>query len=227
MIEVKMSGYYLHKEGISSVVWTSLLMVLVGTAAFMVEENRWLWWLLMLFCIFLWGIVVFFFRIPKRNYPEAAEDLLFAPADGKVVAIEQVHEPEYFSALCTKISIFMSPANVHVNRYPVSGKVVYCRYHAGKYLVAWHEKSSELNERNSVVVRTGQGFEVLVRQIAGAVARRIVHYAREGMEVCASEELGFIRFGSRVDLFFPSDATILVEKDQKVRGGISVLAKFE
>lgn len=221
-----MSGYYLHKEGISSVLWTSLLLILVGTAAFWLAGNHWLGWLLTLFCLFLWGIVVFFFRIPKRDYPEASAGVLFAPADGKVVAIEQVHEPEYFSASCTKISIFMSPVNVHVNRYPVSGKVVYCRYHAGKYLVAWHEKSSVLNERNTVVVRTGQGFEVLVRQIAGAVARRIVHYAREGMEVCASEELGFIRFGSRVDLFFPSDATILVEKDQKVRGGISVLARL-
>ncbi len=121
----------------------------------------------------------------------------------------------------------MSPANVHVNRYPISGKVVYCRYHAGRYLVAWHEKSSDLNERNTVVVKTAEGKEVLVRQIAGAVARRIVSYARVGEEVTRASELGFIKFGSRVDIFLPFSVRIVVQVGQKVKGGISVLAEVE
>lgn len=222
-----MPKYYLHKEGINSVVWTTLLMLLVGTAAFMEGGRHWILWLLWVLCLFIWFTVVFFFRIPRQPYHGHVQDMMLAPADGTIVDISRVNEPEYFGQDCTKISVFMSPANVHVNRYPVSGTVVYCRYHAGKYLVAWHEKSSDLNERNTVVVRTGQGREVLIRQIAGAVARRIVPYARVGIEVMAAQELGFIKFGSRVDLFFPFDAEILVEKDQKVKGGISALARFE
>lgn len=221
-----MSGYYLHKEGTNSILWSTLLMSLVGALAFMEGGKYWGLWLLWLACLFIWAVVVFFFRMPRRDYGVPESNLLLSPADGKIVDIAQVHEPEYFSGVCTKISVFMSPANVHVNRYPVSGKVVYCRYHAGKYLVAWHEKSSDLNERNTVVLQTPYGAEVLVRQIAGAVARRIVPYAKVGMDVSATEELGFIKFGSRVDLYFPSRAEIKVEKDQKVKGGISVLAEF-
>lgn len=216
----------MHKEGTSSFIWTSLAVLLTGAAAFFSEGYPWIWFPVVTLCILAWFAVLFFFRMPRRDYSPGEDDILLAPADGTVVEIGQVHEPEYFSAPCTKISVFMSPRNVHVNRYPVSGKVVYCRYHAGKYLVAWHEKSSELNERNTVVVRTGQGRDVLIRQIAGAVARRIVPYAKVGMEVSATEELGFIKFGSRVDLFFPTDAKILVEKEQKVKGGISVLARL-
>ncbi len=221
-----MAAYYLHKEGTNSIIWVTLLMFLTGAMAFMEGGRHWILWPLWIACLFIWGLVVFFFRIPRREYPGTDAESLLSPADGTVVDIAQVHEPEYFSAPCTKISVFMSPTNVHVNRYPVSGKVVYCRYHAGKYLVAWHEKSSELNERNTVVVRTPQGVDVLVRQIAGAVARRIVPYAKVGMEVSAAEELGFIKFGSRVDLFFPPHVKVLVKKQQKVKGGISVLAEL-
>lgn len=171
--------------------------------------------------------VLGFFRIPRRQYPQVSEASLLAPADGTVVDICEVQEPEYFSSSCIKISVFMSPANVHVNRYPISGKVVYCRYHAGRYLVAWHEKSSDLNERNTVVVKTAEGKEVLVRQIAGAVARRIVSYARVGEEVTRASELGFIKFGSRVDIFLPFSVRIVVQVGQKVKGGISVLAEVE
>ncbi|MCM1532178.1 MAG: phosphatidylserine decarboxylase family protein [Bacteroides sp.] len=221
-----MAGYYLHKEGTNSILWVTLLMFLTGALAFMEGGNHWLLWPLWGLCIVLWGIVVFFFRMPRREHADPGSHLLLSPADGKVVDIARVDEPEYFAGPCTKISVFMSPANVHVNRYPVSGKVVYCRYHAGKYLVAWHEKSSVLNERNTVVIKTPQGAEVLVRQIAGAVARRIVPYAKVGMEVSAAGELGFIKFGSRVDLFFPAKAEIKVKKDQKVKGGLSVLAEL-
>lgn len=221
-----MARYYLHKEGTNSILWVTLLMVLTGALAFMEGENHWGLWLLWAAVIVLWCIVGLFFRMPRRPYTVTEPQVLLAPADGKIVDISQVDEPEYFSAPCTKISVFMSPANVHVNRYPVSGQVVYCRYHAGKYLVAWHEKSSEWNERNTVVLKTPQGREVLVRQIAGAVARRIVSYARPGMEVSAAGELGFIKFGSRVDLYFPAQAVVKVERHQKVKGGISVLAEF-
>ena len=221
-----MAGYYLHKEGTNSILWVTLLMVLTGALALMEGANHWGLWLLWGAVFILWGIVGLFFRMPRRRYAVPGHHVLLSPADGTVVDIAQVNEPEYFSAPCTKISVFMSPANVHVNRYPVSGQVVYCRYHAGKYLVAWHEKSSELNERNTVVLQTPQGREVLVRQIAGAVARRIVSYAKPGMEVAAAGELGFIKFGSRVDLYFPSQAVVKVQKQQKVQGGISVLAEF-
>lgn len=221
-----MARYYLHKEGTNSILWVTLLMVLTGALALMEGTNHWELWLLWGAVFILWCIVGLFFRMPRRRYAEHGAHVLLSPADGTIVDIAQVDEPEYFSAPCTKISVFMSPANVHVNRYPASGQVVYCRYHAGKYLVAWHEKSSELNERNTVVLKTPQGREVLVRQIAGAVARRIVSYARPGMEVAAAGELGFIKFGSRVDLYFPSQAVVKVEKQQKVKGGISVLAEF-
>lgn len=221
-----MARYYLHKEGTNSILWVTLLMVLTGALAWMEGTNHWGLWLLWGAVFIFWCIVGLFFRMPRRRYADPGSHVLLSPADGTIVDIAQVDEPEYFSAPCTKISVFMSPANVHVNRYPVSGQVVYCRYHAGKYLVAWHEKSSELNERNTVVLKTPQGREVLVRQIAGAVARRIVSYARPGMEVTAAGELGFIKFGSRVDLYFPSQAVVKVEKQQKVKGGISVLAEF-
>ena len=217
--------FYIHREGRGSIVWTSLLVVLVGLLA--AWTGHWALYLLAVAAFFLLLVVLGFFRIPHRQYPQVDAASLLAPADGTVVDISQVQEPEYFSAPCTKISVFMSPANVHVNRYPVSGKVVYCRYHAGKYLVAWHEKSSDLNERNTVVVKTDEGKEILVRQIAGAVARRIVSYAHVGDEVARASELGFIKFGSRVDVFFPFSARIVAQVGQKVQGGISVLAEME
>lgn len=221
-----MKGYYLHKEGLKSIIWVSLLMVITGTIAFLQGDSQWFWWPIWWLTIIVWIVVMGFFRMPICYYAEPGDHVVISPANGKIVEIAQVEETEYFHGPCTKISVFMSPANVHVNRYPVSGKVVYCRYHAGKYLVAWHEKSSELNERNTVVLKTPQGEEVLVRQIAGAVARRIVSYAKEGVDVAATSELGFIKFGSRVDVYFPAQAKILVEKYQKVKGGISVLAEF-
>ena len=219
-------GYYLHKEGARSIFFATLLMILSGVVAFIDGKSHWGWWLLWVGLILLWIMVIYFFRMPRRRYAVPDPQTMLAPADGTIVDISQVEETEYFSSPCTKISVFMSPANVHVNRYPVSGKVVYRRYHPGKYLVAWHEKSSELNERNTVVVKTPQGREVLVRQIAGIVARRIVSYAQTGMEVSATAELGFIKFGSRVDVFFPDKAEIKVSLNQKVKGGITPLAAF-
>ncbi|MDE6630995.1 MAG: phosphatidylserine decarboxylase family protein [Bacteroidales bacterium] len=214
--------YSIHKEGISSIAWMSVCWILIVLLAFF--SGGWVLWSLSVAGFLFWLAVLSFFRIPRRDFPDKDAGVVFAPADGKVVDIAEVEEQEYFGGVCTKVSIFMSPANVHVNRYPVSGKVMYCKYHPGRFLVAWHEKSSHLNEHNTVVVRTDAGVDVLVRQIAGAVARRIVSYAREGSEVDAMSELGFIKFGSRVDLFFPVGTLICVKMNEKVKGGISRLA---
>ena len=214
--------YSIHKEGISSIVWMGVCWILIVLLAFF--SDSWILWSLSVAGFLFWLAVVSFFRIPGREYPDKEADVVFSPADGTVVDIADVEEKEYFGGVRTKVSIFMSPANVHVNRYPVSGKVMYCKYHPGRFLVAWHEKSSHLNEHNTVVVRTDAGVDILVRQIAGAVARRIVSYAQEGSEVNAMSELGFIKFGSRVDLFFPLGTRICVELNEKVKGGISRLA---
>lgn len=154
------------------------------------------------------------------------ERLILCPADGKVVVIEETEETEYFHDRRIQVSIFMSPVNVHINRNPVSGIVRFFQYHPGKYLVAWHPKSSTLNERTSIAVRTSNGKEVLFRQIAGAMARRIVWYVKEGMAVEQGAEFGFIKFGSRVDVFLPLDAKVDVKIGDKVSGGLTVLGRF-
>ena len=170
----------------------------------------------------LWFWVFWFFRIPTRT--ETFDDnLIISPCDGKVVVIEETTETEYFKDRRLQISIFMSPLNVHVNKYPMSGKVMYAKHHAGKYLVAWHPKSSTENERTTIVVK-GSKAEILVRQIAGAVARRIVMYSKEGDAAKQNAELGFIKFGSRVDIYVPLGTKIDVQLNQVVRGGESVLA---
>lgn len=221
-----MVKYSIHREGGPSIAWISLLLILVGMIVLLSGSQLWILWLLLFACFCLWVAVVSFFRIPHREFPDVDEGSILAPADGRVVDITEIEEPEYFKQVCTKISVFMSATNVHVNRYPVSGKVVYACYHPGKFLVAWHEKSSVTNEHNTVVIRTADGTDVLVRQIAGAVARRIVSYARIDKDVQALEELGFIKFGSRVDIFVPVGTRVCVEEGRKVRGGIDVLAEI-
>ena len=168
-------------------------------------------------------LILQFFRNPKRTFEPNISQVV-SPVDGKVVVIEEVFEKEYFNDKRIQISVFMSPLNVHVTRYPVGGNVVFSKYHKGKYLVAWHPKSSEENERTTVVVRSEEFGDVLHRQIAGAMAKRIVNYAKEGETVNQSDDSGFIKFGSRVDVFLPLDAKINVSLNQKVKGGISVLA---
>ena len=169
--------------------------------------------------------VLYFFRMPKRKMTYN-DNQLICPCDGKIVIIEEVEEPEYFQGKRLQVSVFMSPLNVHVNRYPINGKVKFYKYHPGKYLVAWHPKSSTLNERTTIVLEHANGKEVLVRQIAGAVARRIVCYSKEGEMVKQNQELGFIKFGSRVDLFLPLDAKVLVSLEQVVKGGIDAIAEW-
>jgi len=174
-----------------------------------------------MFSLFLYAFIVSFFRNPKRLIP-IGENNVIAPADGKVVVMEEVMETEYFNEKRLQVSIFMSPANVHVNRSPIDGEIKYFKYHPGRYLVAWHPKSSTDNERTSLVIEN-ESFSVLVRQIAGKLARRIVYYVEQGDEIERGEEFGFIKFGSRIDLFLPLTTEIQVHIGQKVRGGETVI----
>ena len=169
-------------------------------------------------------LILQFFRNPKRSTP-INDDAIIAPVDGKVVVIEEVEEPEYFNDKRLQVSIFMSPINVHVTRYALGGTVSYSKYHPGKYLVAWHPKSSTENERTTVVVKNKSFGEVLYRQIAGALAKRIVNYAKEGDEVIQGSDAGFIKFGSRVDLFLPLNTNVKVNIGDAVKGGVQVIAE--
>jgi len=168
-------------------------------------------------------LVLQFFRNPKRTTP-INEKHLISPVDGKVVIVEEVFEKEYFKDTRLQVSIFMSPLNVHVTRYAMSGTVKFSKYHPGKYLVAWHPKSSELNERTTIVLENESFGEILYRQIAGAVARRIVNYAQEGTQVVQGEDAGFIKFGSRVDLFLPLNTQLNVKVNDVVKGGVQTIA---
>lgn len=181
--------------------------------------------LLALASLILFVLVVQFFRLPTRVLTRD-ENQVIAPADGTVVVIEETNEGEYFKARRRQISIFMSPLNVHVNLNPVSGVVRYFKYYPGKYLVAWHPKSSTENERTTVVIESVSGVQVLMRQIAGAVARRIIWYVKEGQPVEQGQEMGFIRFGSRVDIFLPLDADIKVSIGDRTKGGVTILANL-
>ena len=174
--------------------------------------------------VFMLLLVLQFFRNPKRITPRN-KNLLIAPVDGKVVIIEEVYEKEYFKDMRLQISIFMSPLNVHVTRYPMGGKIQFSKYHPGKYLVAWHPKSSELNERTTIVLKNDVFGEIIYRQIAGAVARRIVNYAKEGMEVEQGDDAGFIKFGSRVDLFLPLGTPLSIKLNDIVKGGVQSIAQ--
>ena len=212
-----------HKEGFKIILIAALIMV---SGLLLIDNFIGIYWLqksLMIILLVFFVLVLQFFRDPKRN--TALDDQhVIAPADGKVVVIEEVEEKEYFKGKRRQISIFMSPLNVHVTRYPVSGKVVYSKYHPGKYLVAWHPKSSEENERTTIVIHNDSAGEVLYRQIAGAVARRIVNYAKKDRQVIQGEDAGFIKFGSRIDIFVPLDMKINVSLDQKTRGGETIIA---
>ncbi|MGC6469909.1 MAG: phosphatidylserine decarboxylase family protein [Flavobacteriales bacterium] len=213
----------IHKEGYK-IITTTLIILIILNYFMGTLEIEWLKNLVLGVSIVVLVLVLQFFRNPKRTVT-AEENEVVAPADGKVVIIEEVEEPEYFKDKRLQVSIFMSPINVHVNRYPISGKVKYTKYHPGKYLVAWHPKSSTKNERTTVVVENN-GFEVLFRQIAGAVARRIVLYANENDQAIKGQDFGFIKFGSRVDLFFPIGTEINVDLNQVVKGNKTILARF-
>ena len=215
----------IHKEGIMIILVAFLLVTSLNLIINWMVHNPWLQSLIVIVSVIFLMLVVWFFRNPVRSVVPDDSKILSA-ADGKVVVIEEVLEKEYFRDKRIQVSIFMSPLNVHANRYPISGTVDYFRYHPGKYLVAWHPKSSELNERSTVVIKSTRGREILVRQIAGAVARRIVSYAAEGKQVLQGDELGFIKFGSRVDLFLPLDAKIKVKIGDKALGNVTVIGEW-
>ncbi|HMR19948.1 MAG TPA: phosphatidylserine decarboxylase family protein [Sphingobacterium sp.] len=214
-----------HKEGYTSLALVVLLIFIVNAVANYYDASTLIKWLIYIISAFLFIIIVQFFRSPiKRVTPD--ENIVLCPADGKVVVIEEVEETEYFKDKRIQVSIFMSPVNVHVNRNPISGIVSFFKYHPGKFLVAWHPKSSTDNERTTIVVKKSNGVEVLFRQIAGALARRIVWYVKEDQEVIQGSEFGFIKFGSRVDLFLPLGTSIDVHIGDKVVGGKTVIAWF-
>ena len=213
----------IHKEGTPTILLTILFIAILNALTYFLGAHEIVKWLGYAVSVFLLVTVLQFFRDPSRNVPLNDKHVL-SPCDGKVVVIEEVMEDEYFKDKRIQVSIFMSPINVHVNRYPVGGKVAYYKYHPGKYLVAWHPKSSTENERTTVVVN-GSGGPVLFRQIAGALARRIVFYGKENEPVKQGDQCGFIKFGSRVDVFLPLGTKLNVKLQDVVTGGLSVIAQ--
>ncbi|HWK56512.1 MAG TPA: phosphatidylserine decarboxylase family protein [Parapedobacter sp.] len=217
----------IHKEGYTSIAIVVLVIFVANALVhYFVSDNSFVVWATYSLSLLLFITVLQFFRNPRRRII-TDENVILCPADGKVVVIEETEETEYFHDKRLQVSIFMSPVNVHINRNPVGGKVTFFRYHAGKYLVAWHPKSSTLNERTSIAVQTATGKEILFRQIAGAMARRIVWYVEEGSTVTQGEEFGFIKFGSRVDVFLPLGTKVDVSIGDKVSGGLTVLGRFD
>ena len=214
-----------HKEGYTIIAITFVLAIASVLLAEEFINILWLTKAVQVLALFLLIIVLQFFRNPKR-ITELNDKTIVAPVDGKVVVIEEVEEPEYFKDKRLQVSIFMSPINVHVTRYAMSGLVKYSKYHPGKYLVAWHPKASTDNERTTIVLQNETFGDVLYRQIAGALAKRIVNYAEEGSQVIQGSDAGFIKFGSRVDLYFPLGTKLKVNLGDKVKGGTQVIAEI-
>jgi phosphatidylserine decarboxylase len=217
---------HIHKEGYKLLALAFFVLLIINiifnTIWIDYKLIRWIF----IFCsLMLYIFLLFFFRLPARVL-EPDPGLIYAPADGKVVVIEETLENEYFKDMRLQISIFMSPFNMHSNRYPVSGLIKYVGYHPGKNMVAWHPKSSELNERSTIVIETQNGTEILIRQIAGAVARRIVTYSKVNQDVMQGSELGFIKFGSRVDVFLPIGTEVEIPILQQVKANKSIIAKI-
>ena len=217
----------IHKEGYKTILISAMIFAVINLASFYYLSfyYPWLSWFIFIATLVLLLFIISFFRVPKRKV-SIDEKMVVSPADGKVVVIEEIFDAEYFNDRRLQVSIFMSPANVHQNRTPVSGEVVYSKYHKGKYLVAWNPKSSTENERHSVVIKN-QAAEILVKQIAGAVAKRIINYLSVGQKVEQSAEMGFIKFGSRVDVLLPPGTKVNVQLNQHVQGGVSILASLQ
>ncbi|TRX22078.1 phosphatidylserine decarboxylase family protein [Flavobacterium franklandianum] len=212
-----------HKEGAQSILIGTVITAIVLLLSDKFIDTNWIKMTIQITTLLLLIIILQFFRNPKRNFI-LDENQILSPVDGKVVVIEEVYEGEYFKEKRIQVSIFMSPINVHVTRYGLSGLVKFSKYHPGKFLVAWHPKASEENERTTIVIENKTFGEVLYRQIAGALARRIVNYAKEGMQVVQGEDAGFIKFGSRVDIFLPIGTPINVVLNQKAIGGKTIIA---
>lgn len=217
----------IHKEGYKSIALAALVFGGINVIFFYFFSATLpiISWAVFVLTLILLLFIISFFRSPKRNFTVAHHQVI-CPADGKVVVIEETYDPEYFKENRLQVSIFMSPANVHLNRIPMSGKVSYSQYHKGKYLVAWSPKSSTVNERHSVVIKSDKA-EILVKQIAGALAKRIVNYLKVGMQVEQGKEMGFIKFGSRVDILLPVGTPLNVQLNQSVKGGVTVMATID
>lgn len=217
----------IHKEGYKTIFWTGLFtVILLFLSQYYLSDNKIIADSISVFFLLIFILVVSFFRNPNREIETQNENFIFAPADGKVVVIEKIQTNEFLNEERIQISIFMSPLNVHVNRYPISGIVKYFKHHCGNYYVAWHPKSSCENERTTIVLENTNKKSILMRQIAGAMARRIVTYSKENEQVRQGDDLGFIKFGSRVDLFLPLDSKIKVSLNQKVKGNRTIIAEF-
>lgn len=216
----------IHREGLKIIGFSGLFLLLFNFL-FRYYAPQWFWinLIISIITLILWGIIIYFFRVPSR-YSFYEHGQILAPADGKIVVIEKTYEKEYFNDERIQISIFMSPLNVHINWIPVHGIISYLKYHPGSYVLAWKPKASEENERFTTVVKTFNDEKILIRQIAGKVARRIVTYAFPEMECVQGQQLGFIKFGSRVDIFLPLNAKINVNLNQKVKGNKTVIAEL-
>jgi len=213
----------LHKESKGTITVATILFAIIAAVSIYFLE---MWSLLIIIpLLVIYSLVFWFFRVPNRDILDHVENVI-APVDGKVVMIKEVEEDEFIKGKAIQVSIFMSPLNVHICRFPVSGNVIYKKYHPGKYLVAWHEKSSTENERTTVAVESLTHHKVVFRQIAGYVARRIVFYCNEGDTAKAGHEFGFIKFGSRMDIFLPLDTEIICKIGDKTKGGVDVIAKM-
>ena len=209
-----------HKEGHKIIIYSFFITFIISISSEYFLTNDYFSKITQIFSLVIFCLILQFFRNPRRKILKNENEIL-SPVDGKIVSIKKVYEKEYFKDDRILVSIFMSPFNIHVTRYPISGKILYSKYHPGKYLVAWHPKSSEKNERTTIVVESKKVGPILYRQIAGTVARRIVNYAKKNTNAIQGEDSGFIKFGSRVDLFLPLDSKIKVKMNQKVKGGIN------
>jgi len=211
-----------HKEGYTIIIISFIIIVLIilGLDHYAIKYDL----AIKIFLLIVFVLILQFFRNPKVQ-TNSNKNYILSPVDGKIVIIDKVYEPEFFKDERLQVSIFMSPLNVHVTRYPISGKVIFSKYHPGRYLVAWHPKSSTKNERTTIVIENEIFGKILYRQIAGAVARRIVNYAKESKNVIQGEDAGFIKFGSRIDLFLPLETKVNVKINQKVKGGITVITE--
>ena len=215
----------IHKEGRKTILVSFLILTFINFFTFYLSVSFYLFYSILALSLFIFLFLVQFFRSPNIKI-SPNEDILYSPAEGKIVIIDNVFEDEYFKANKLQVSIFMSPLNVHVNRNPISGVVDYYKYHPGKYLLAWHPKSSKLNERNTIVIKSKKNIKILMRQIAGTVARRIKCYIKKGDKINQCEEFGFIKFGSRVDLFLPLDFKLNIKLGDKTHAGITKIGKF-
>ena len=216
----------LHSEGTGFLIGVLILFFFTDVYLYYALDSKIAFYIVLPITVILFGLVLNFFRSPLRRFPSDPEGKVIASADGTVVAIEQVYEPEYLQQDCIMVSIFMSIFNVHANWYPVDGIVKYVRHHEGRFMAAYLPKSSVENERSTVVIRTMDKYDILVRQVAGAVAKRIVTYPKEGEECYIDDHMGFIKFGSRVDVYIPLGSEVLVKMDEKVIGNQTILANL-